>query len=441
MKVEKKKVDDLNFKLEVTIEKADCAEKVKKSLNEYRRKADIKGFRRGMAPMSLIEKMHGITALAESVNTLLSDSVNNYIAENKLNILGEPLPDNDGQKPIDWEKDTTYQFVFDVALSPEFELKLSKDDKIVSYDVKITDEAKAQYKSNLLKQYGKLENTDKVGEEDFIIADLEQGETKIEGTYITLRTIENKTNKKKFIGKAPGDSFEIDVNKVFTNETDRAALLKVKKEELAAIDPLYKVTIKEVKTFVDAEQNQELYDRLFGKDTVKDEAGFDAKIAERIKQEYDQEAAFRFVLDAREYLMKKSDIKLPEEFLKRWLFTINEGKFTMEEIEKDFQLFLKDFRWQLIRQYIMKEQKMEITRDEVLAEAKKIARMQFAMYGLADVPQEQLDSYANAILSNEKEGRRIYEKTEEDKVIAYVRSVVTLDERSISIEDLQKLNN
>ena len=147
------------------------------------------------------------------------------------------------------------------------------------------------------------------------------------------------------------------------------------------------------------------------------------------------------MLDSREYLLNKTNIQLPEEFLKKWLFTINEGKFTMEEIEKDFQLFLKDFRWQLIRQYIMKEQKMEITREALVEAAKRVAKMQFAMYGLNDVPEEQLNNYANSILSNEKEGRRIYEKTEEDMVINYIKSVVTLESKSISIDDLQKMNN
>ena len=247
--------------------------------------------------------------------------------------------------------------------------------------------------------------------------------------------------KKKFIGKKVGSSFTVDVNKTFTYETDRAALLKVKKEELADMDPNWQVTIKEVKTFVEAEQNQDLYDRMFGEGVVTDEAGFEAKIAERIKQEYEQESAYRFMLDSREYLLNKTNIQLPEEFLKKWLYTINEGKFTMEEIEKDFQLFLKDFRWQLIRQYIMKEQKMEITREALVEAAKRVAKMQFAMYGLNDVPEEQLNSYANSILSNEKEGRRIYEKTEEDMVIGYIKSVVTLDKKSISIDDLQKMNN
>ena len=441
MKIEKKQVDDLTFQLNLTIDKADCAEKVKKSLNEYRRKADIKGFRKGMAPMSLIEKMHGATALAESVNSLISDSINNYISENKLNILGEPLPNEQLQKPIDWEKDTSYEFVFDLATVPEIKLQLSKKDKLVSYEVEISDEARQNYKSNMLRQFVKLADAEAAGEDDFIIADLEQNGTVIEGTYISLKSIKNKTIKKKFLGKKVGSSFDIDVNKTFVNEADRAALLKIKKEDLKDIDPNYKVTVKEIKTFVEAEQNQDLYDRLFGKDVVKDEAGFDAKVDERLKADYERESDFRFMLDTRDYLIKKCDIKLPEDFLKRWLYTINEGKFTMEEIEKDFNIFLKDFRWQLIRQYIVREQKIEIKREDLLAEAKKIAALQFAMYGLNDVPQEQLEQYAQSVLGNENEGRRIYERTEEEKVLSYVKGVVTIEKKPVSIEDLQKMNN
>ncbi|MBQ3175763.1 MAG: hypothetical protein IJB58_07290 [Bacteroidales bacterium] len=438
MKIEQVKVDDLTLQLNLNIEKADVADKVKKALNDYRRKAELKGFRKGMAPISLIQKMHGTQALVESVNDKISESLQNYIVENKLNILGEPLPNDEKQQAIDWENAESYNFVFDIALAPELNFTLSKDDKIVSYEVEVSEESKKTYKSNMLKQYGKLENTDEIHEDDFIIADLEQEGMKIEGTYITLRTIEDKG---LFLGKKPGESFEIDVNKTFTNETDRAAMLKVKKEELADLNPMFTVTIKEVKTFVEAEQNQDLYDRLFGEGEVKSEAEFDVKVEERIKQEYQNESAYRFMLDAREYLLNKTNIQLPEEFLKRWLYVINDGKFTMEEIEKDFQLFLKDFRWQYIRQYIMKEQKMEIKREDVMAVAKKIAAMQFAMYGLNNVPEEQLETYANSLISNEKEGRRIYEKTEEDMVLGYVKNTVTLENKSISIDELQKLNN
>ena len=440
MKVEQVKVNDLTYQLNVNIEKADAQEKKKKALNEYRKKVEIRGFRKGMAPMSLVEKMHGIQALVETVNQMISEAINNHIAENKLNILGEPLPNEEKQKEIDWENDESYEFVFDIALAPKVEFTLSKDDKIVSYNVAVSEEAKKAYKSNMLKQFGKLENTDSVKEEDFIIADLEQGENKVEGTYITLRQMADEA-KGQFLGKKAGESFEVNVHETFVNETDRAALLKVKKEELASVEPMWKVTVKEVKTFVEAEQTQEIYDRMFGEGVVTDEAGFEAKIAERIALEYKQESDFRFVLDAREYLLNKTNIELPEEFMKRWLFTINEGKFTMEDIEKDFALFCKDFRWQMISQYIMREQKMEITREEVLAAAKQIAKYQFAMYGLNDVPEEQLNHYAESILANEKEGRRIVEKTEQDKVIGYVKSVVTLEEKEISIEDLQAMNN
>ncbi len=442
MKVEQVKINDLAYELVVNIDKADAQDKKKKALNEYRRKAEIRGFRKGMAPMSLIEKMHGVQALVEAVNQMISEGINNHIAENKLNILGEPLPNEEKQKQIDWENDENYEFVFDIALSPKVEFTLDSNDKIVSYNVKVSDEAKEAYKNNMLKQFGKLENIDEVkDEESFIVADLEQGETKIEGTYVTLRQMPDQAAKEQFLGKKVGDSFEVNVNETFTNETDRAALLKVKKEELASVEPMWKVTVKEVKTFVPAEQTQEVYDRMFGEGVVTDEAGFEAKVVERISQEYKQEADFRFVLDAREYLLNKTNIELPEEFMKKWLYTINEGKFTMEDIEKDFALFCKDFRWQMISQYIMREQKMEITREEVLEVAKQMAKYQFAMYGLNDVPQEQLDHYAESILANEKEGRRIVEKTEQDKVIGYIRSVVTLEEKEISIEDLQKMNN
>ena len=442
MKVEQVKINDLSYELVVSIEKADAQDKKKKALNEYRRKAEIRGFRKGMAPMSLIEKMHGVQALVEGVNQMISEAINNHIAENKLNILGEPLPNEEKQKSIDWENDENYEFVFDIALSPKVEFTLDKNDTIVSYNVAVAAEAKQAYKSNMLKQFGKLENIDAVkDEESFIVADLEQGETKIEGTYITLRQMPDQAAKDMFIGKKVGESFDVNVNETFVNETDRAALLKVKKEELASVEPMWKVTVKEVKTFVEAEQTQELYDSMFGEGVGTDEAGFEAKIEERIAQEYKQEADFRFVLDAREYLLNKTNIELPEEFMKKWLFTINEGKFTMEDIEKDFALFCKDFRWQMISQYIMREQKMEITREEVLEVARQMAKYQFAMYGLNDVPAEQLNSYAESILANEKEGRRIVEKTEQDKVIGWVKSVVTLDEKEISIEDLQKMNN
>lgn len=441
MKITQKNADDLTLVVTLNIQKEDYTEKRKKILNDFKRKADIKGFRKGMAPASLIEKMHGRQALLDAVNGLISDGLNNYITENKLNIIGEPLPNENDQKPIDWENDTEFEVSFDLALAPKVEIALSAEDKIVYYDVEVKDEDIAKHKSNLLRQYGSLANTDKVEEDDFIIADLIQDETRIEGTYITLRSIADVEIKNSFIGKSAGDEISVDVNKAFENETDRAALLKIKKEELNSINPVYNIVIKEVKRFAEAEENQELYNKIFGADTVNSPEEFNAKISEKIAAEYTQESDYRFMLDTREALIEKAAIVLPENFLKRWLFTANDGKFTMEEIEKDFALFLKDFRWQMIRGFITKEQKLQVTREHLLEHAKKIASYQFAMYGLNNAPQEQIAHYAESLLSNEKEGRRIYEKVEEDLVVEYVKSVVTLDRKSISIEKLHELTN
>ena len=441
MKVTQKNIDDLTLILTLNIEQSDYAEKQKKTLNDYRRKAEIKGFRKGMAPMSFIEKMHGRSALLDAVNALVSDGLNNYITDNKLNVIGEPLPNETEQKPIDWDNATEFEFVFDLAIVPKVDIKLSAQDKIPYYEVAISDEEKNKYKSNLLKQYGQLGVADSVEEDDFLIADLIQGETKVEGTYISLRSIEDDKIKKEFTGKKAGDEFAIDINAAFANESDRAALLKVKKEELASLYPNYTVVIKEIKRFADAEQNQELFDKIYGAGVVNSVEEFDAKLVEKMKSEFAQESDYRFMLDARTALIEKAAIEVPEQFLKRWLFTANDGKFTMEEIEKDFALFLQDFRWQMIRQFIIKEQNIQITKENLLDHAKKLANYQFAMYGLQNASEEQIVKYAESLLANEKESRRIYEKVEDELVIDYVKSVVSLDKREISLDELQKLTN
>jgi trigger factor len=254
-----------------------------------------------------------------------------------------------------------------------------------------------------------------------------------------MRTIKDEASKALFLGKKAGDSFELNVNEVFVNEADRAAMLKVKKEELASMDPMWKFTIVEVKNYVDAVPGQELYDMLFGKDAVKTEEEFDAKLAERMAAEYAEETDYRFILDAREYIINKANITLPEDFMKRWLFAANQGKFTMEQIEQEFPAFAKDFRWQTITQRIIKEQKLEIKKEDMLEQAKKLAKYQFASYGIPNVPEEYLVKHAESLIANENEGRRIFEKVEETKVLDYVRSVVTIEKKKISLDKFQKL--
>lgn len=440
MNIQEIKNDGLVAQVALQFGKEDYADKKKKSLNKFRREADIRGFRKGQAPMSLIEKMHGHAALSDAINELISEGLNKYIQDNNLTVIGEPLPNEEKESKNDWENGENFEFVFDIALAPQFELNLSADDKIPYYEVSATEKAFKEYKTNVLKQYGQLEACETVKNDDFIIADLVQGENRIENTYISLQTITDQAAKDLFLGKKAGESLTLNVNEVFTNETDRAAMLKVKKEELANIDPIYTVEIKEVKNFVPAKPTQELFDQMFGAGNVADEAAFDAKLKERLADENKQESDYRFMLDARQYLLDKTNIQLPEEFMKRWLFYVNDGKFTMEEIEKDFPLFLKDFRWQSIAQRIMKEQNLEVTREALVEQASRLAAYQFAMYGLNNVPEEHLTKYAETLLANEKEGRRIYEKVEENLVLDYVRATVTIEKKKATIDKLRKMN-
>ncbi len=441
MRVTQKNIDDLNLVVTLNIEQGDYFDKQRKILNDFRRKAELKGFRKGMAPMSLIEKLHGRSALLDAVNDLISEGLNNFISENKLNVLGEPLPNEKEQKPIDWENDSEFEFVYDIALSPSVKVELNNEDKIPYYEVVISEEEKKTYRSNFLKQYGQLGDVDQVADDDFIVADLVQGDTKIEGTHIAMRSIEDPEIKKLFIGRRVGDEFEIDVNKAFTNDADRASLLRVKKEGLTSVEPIFKVIVKEIKRFVDAEPTQELFDKVFGEGQVKSDEEFENRLAEKMKEEFARESDYRYMLDARDYLIEKASIKLPEDFLKRWLYTANKEKFTMEDIEKEFDLFLKDLRWQMIRQTILKEQGLTVTRELLDEQAKKIAAYQFAMYGIPNVPEEQLEKYAQSLLANEKESGRILEKVEENLVLDFVKSVASLDKRQISSEELRKMTN
>lgn len=432
--------DGMTIRLGFHFVKEDYAEKKKKELNRFRRDAQIRGFRKGMAPMSLIEKLHGGEALLHSINELVSDNLNKYIEDNKLAIIGEPLPDEDAESKNDFVNGEDFDFNFEIALAPKFEMEISAEDKIPYYTVTINDKEKEEYKTDIFKQFAKLESCGEAKADDFIIADLVQGGKKAEATYISLKVLSDEA-KSQFLGKKAGDEFDVDVVKIFPNEADRAALLKLKKEELAGTEPVWHLIVKEVKNYVDAAPGQELYDQLFGKDKVKTEEEFETAIEERMKEEFRNESEYRFMLDAREYLLNKAGIAVPEDFMKRWLFSANEGKLSKEEIEKDFPLFVKDFKWQTVAGKIIADNKLEVKKEDIASEARKLARYQFAMYGLSSVPEEQLDKFTDVILNDEKHSRRIYEKAEENVVLDFVRRTATMEHKKTSSAKLRKMNN
>ena len=435
MKIEQNRIDDLNLELTLSVSAEDYADSRKKRLNDFRKKADIRGFRKGMVPMSLVEKMYGQQALADAVNDVISAALNDFIRENELKVLGEPLPSEDNPQN-DWANAGDFTFKFDIAQNPEVSFELSKDDEIVYYTITVTEAAKKEMKDNLLKQYGSLEDGKKAKADDFIIVDFEQGETKVEGTYVALRNVAEAV-RKSFVGVKPGDVLDVNVNEAFENETDRASMLKVSKDELATLDPMFKMTVQSVKTFVNAPLTEETFEKIFG---VKTEEEFDAKIEERIRAEYAQEADFRFSKDAKTYLLDKANLTIAEKFLKRWIYVINEGKFTMEDIEKDWDLFIVDYKWQMVRGYLMDKYGVKVEEADLLASAKGFAAYQFAMYGMNNVPEEQLEAFAKNILAQEEQGRRILDQVENEKTFAAVREVVTLKKKKISVDKFRELN-
>ena len=434
MNISQNRIDDLNLELTLTITKDDYTESLKKKLADFRKKAEIKGFRKGMVPMSLVEKMYGQNALVDAVNDVISEGLNNFVHENNLKVLGEPLPSEEHIQN-EWVNGSDFTFKFDLAQNPEVSFELSKEDEVTYYTITVTEAAKNEMKDNLLKQYGSLEEGEAAKEDDFIIVDFEQGETKVEGTYVALRSVAAAA-KASFVGVKAGDVVEVNVNEAFENETDRASMLKINKDELATLDPMFKMTVKNVKTFVNAPLTEETFEKIFG---VKTEAEFDAKVEDRIRAEYAQEADFRFSKDAKTFLLEKANVTVAEKFLKRWIYVINEGKFTMEDIEKDWDLFIVDYKWQMVRSYLMEKYGVKVEEADLLASAKGFAAYQFAMYGMNNVPEEQLEAFAKNILSQEEQGRRILDQVENEKTFAAVREVVTLKKKKISVEKFREL--
>lgn len=431
---QKKSQDDLTMKVSIKVDKEDYAEDMNKRLKEFRHKADIRGFRKGMAPMGLIEKMYGGQALADTLNTVVSQQITKYIEDNKLNIIGEPLPSEDNDNAAD--EGDSYTFDFDLGIAPDITVDVTNEDTIPYYTITVSAKAVADYKENLLRQYGNMQSGEAAGEDDFVVVDFKQGETEVKDAYVALRSITDEA-KSIFLGIKKDEVKDLDVNAVFPNESDRAAMLHMKKEELKDMDPMWQMTVKDVKTFVAAKPEPETFDRIFGKDVVKDEAGFDSKVKDLLKNEYARESEYRFAADVRDYLLKKADVKLPEAFLKRWLIRVNEGKFTAEDIEKEFDAFTKDFRWQMICNHLMKAHNMEVTKEDLDKEAKALAAYQFAMYGMNDVPEDQLAGFADRLLGDDDQARRLYDKVEADKVVAYVKDAVTLEKKKTTVEKMR----
>ncbi|MCX4301381.1 MAG: trigger factor [Alistipes sp.] len=436
MKIVKEQRDGGCSLVRVTVAEADYGETVEKELRTYRRKANIPGFRPGMVPMGIVKKMYGKSVLAEQSYRTASNAVFEYLQKEKIDYLGDIIPSEE-QGDFDFDNNTEFEFVFEFGEAPEIKLELSDKDKLTYNRIKIDKKMHGDYRSNFLRGYGRLVDADEVTSDEALSVTLDNGDMQVADAYVGLISM-SEEERKPFIGKKVGYKTEVNINELYKNPSQRAAIFQVKENELEGIKPEFTLEITKIRKFAEPELNEEFFKMAFPQGNVTDEASFDKFIDERIEAELSRESDYLFTLQLRDYLVKKAGLKMPEAFLKRWLYTINEGKFTMEDIEKDFDQFLKMFTWNYLQKHFIQTDKLTVSKEEATAEAKALAAAQFAQYGMPSAPDNMLEDYAKRILEDQNQSQKIYEKLFEVKVVEAVKSKIAVTEKAISADDFAK---
>jgi trigger factor len=447
MNISQENIDKLNAVLHVKVEKADYEERVDEVLKDYRKKAMVDGFRPGKVPMGMIRKLHFTPVLVDEVNKLVSESLFNYLQENNVRILGEPLPHKDEEQRVDFEKDTEFEFKFDLGLAPELNMEVTPKDKVPFYKIKTDKKQLEEYKDSLLQRNGEFKAVDKAGNDELIKGllvkvdpegvEVENG-IRVENVSMSLEMMKDDDQKVLFSGAKGGDEVVFDVKKAFPNDTEVASLLRVDKSEIPLLEGTFKCVIEEVMKFEKAIVGQELFDKVYGEGEVTTEEEFTNRITEEIALNYERESEYRFMVDSREALIKKAKIELPIDFLKRWMVETNE-QISEEQVNEDFEKYENDFRWQLIKEYLLKQQDIKVSEDEALEAAKGMALNQYMQYGISNVPEDHLENYAKEMMSKPEESRKFYEQKGEEKLISFIKSTVKLDEKEVSSEKFRKL--
>ena len=423
--------------LKITVTPADYGQEVEKALRDYRRKANIPGFRPGMVPMGIIKKMYGKGVLAEQSYRLASHSAFEYLQKEGIDFLGDVIPSEE-QGDFDFENGTEFEFVFEIGEAPAVGLALSKEDKLTYNAIAVEKKMHDDYRANFLRRFGRLVDAEEVTSDEALSVTLDNGTMQVEDAYVGLVSM-SEEERKPFIGQKVGYKTTVDVNELYKNPSQRAAVLQVKENELEGIDPKFTLEITKIRRFADPELTEEFFKMAFPAGNVTSEAELDAFVDAEIGRELRRESDYLFTLRLRDYLVEKAALKMPEAFLKRWLYTINEGKFSMEEIEKDFDQFLRMFTWNYLQKHFIKEENISVSREEATAEAKALAQSQFAQYGMPSAPDEMLEGYAKQILESKEQGQKIYEKLYEVKVVEAVKSKIDVTEKSIPADEFAAL--
>ena len=423
--------------IRATVDEGDYGAAVEKTLRDYRRKANIPGFRPGMTPMGIIKKMYGKGVVAEQAYRTASEAVFEYLGKEKIEYVGDVIP-SDEQKEFDFDNATEFEFVFEIGEAPEIKLELSQKDKIVYNKIKIDKKMHADYLDNYLRRFGRLVDADKVTKDEALSVTLDNGDILVADAYVGLISM-NDEERKPFIGKKVGYKTTVNINELYKNPAQRAAALQVKEAELEGINPEFSLEITKIRKFANPELNEEFFKMAFPSGNVTNAAELDKFIDAEIESELSRESDYLFTIQLRDFLLEKAALEMPAEFLKHWLYVINEGKFTKEEVEQDFDQFLKMFSWNYLQKHFIQTEKLTVTNEEAAAEARKFAAAQFAQYGMPSAPEEMIENFAKRLLDDKEQSRKVYEKLFEEKVVAAVRAKIKVTEKAISAEDFTAL--
>ena len=437
--------DKINGLMTITLESADYQPEVEKTLKDYRKRANIPGFRPGQAPMGMIKRQFGTSVKVDAVNKLLGEKLYEYVRENKIQMLGEPLP-SEQQEALDFESDQPLTFKFDIAVAPEFEAKLSGKDKVPFYNItvddKLIDQQVEMYQSRA-GQYEKVEQFD-AEQRDMLKGDLREvnGTIEVADAVLMPQYMKVDDQKKLFDGCKLGDVITWNPRKAYPeSDVEVSSLLKIQKEEVKDHEGDFTFQITEISRFVKAEVNQTLFDQTFGEGTVKSEKEFRQKIADQISQQFKADSDYKFLLDIREHMEKKvGKLEFPEAILKRVMIQNNKDrKDAQEYVEKNFELSIKELGWHLIKEQLVAAQGIKVEEDDLKQVAKEAARAQFAQYGMSNVPEEYLDNYAQEMLKKRENVDGLVDRAVDVKLTAALKGVVKLDEKDITLEDFQKM--
>jgi len=448
MNITRENIDELNAILTVSIEKNDYEANVNDVLKNYRKKANMPGFRPGMVPAGLIKKMYGKAALAEEVNKILSKSLTDYIVSENLNVLGEPLPNDEKQQTIDWDNQSDFSFVFDVAMAPAFDVKLENLAALPYYNIVADDETIEKQLDAYASRLGQNTVVESVEEKDTVrgtFVQLNEDGSELEGgivaekVVIAIDLMKDEETKTSFMGKKAGDVVVFDPIKAYDNRHEVSHLLNISHEAAETLSGNFSFAIIEVLRFEKAELNQDLFSKIYGEDSgIATIEEFKAKVKAEIEENFGYSSNYKFALDSRDNLLKAVPFELPQAFLKRWIKATNE-KMTDEQIDGDFDNFMVDLKWQLIKDKIVKDNNLKITEDDVYALAKEMAVMQFRQYGLNNVGEEHIENYANHMLKNEEERRKLVARKMEDVIVATIKEKVSLDVKEIAYDEFNKM--